>query len=146
MSIVQTFVSTVVTMDSSFFFSILIGYAVKIIKNSCIVGVFLAGLNYLWYHQIINIKWNKLQWISRGTLTTLANISTYIQSIGNTRDQGTGSLTMTCFSIPFTASMSCGFTIGFLKGWYEQTMSGQQKKYAFLYKWKKYFSIWEIVR
>lgn len=139
MSIVQTFVSTVVTMDSSFFFSILIGYAVKIIKNSCIVGVFLAGLNYLWYHQIINVKWNKLQRISQGTLTTLANISTYIQSIGNTRDQGTGSLTMTCFSISFTASMSCGFTIGFLKGWYEQAMDRTTEEICISLQMKEIF-------
>jgi hypothetical protein len=35
-------------------------------------------------------------------------------------DQGTGSLTMTCFSISFPASMSTGFTIGFSKRWYEE--------------------------
>ena len=46
-SIVQTFVLTVVTMGGSFFLGILIGYALKIIKTAVIVGVFLAGLNYL---------------------------------------------------------------------------------------------------
>ena len=35
MSIVQTFVSTGVTMGGGFFLGSLIGYAVKIIKNSC---------------------------------------------------------------------------------------------------------------
>ena len=35
-------------------------------------------------------------------------------------DQGTGSLTMTSFDIPLTGSMSAGFTIGFMKEWYDE--------------------------
>ena len=64
------------TIGGGFFIGILIGYALKkVIKLvAVIVGLFLAGLAYLQYHQIANINWNKLQTVlSEGTITTLSN-------------------------------------------------------------------------
>jgi uncharacterized membrane protein (Fun14 family) len=71
------------TMGGSFFVGILIGYALKkVIKIvAVIVGLFLAGLAYLQYHQIANINWNKLQTISEGAITTLSNAITQIPGI-----------------------------------------------------------------
>ena len=50
------------TIAGGFFAGILIGYALKkVIKIAAvIVGLLLAGLAYLQYHQIANINWNKL--------------------------------------------------------------------------------------
>jgi uncharacterized membrane protein (Fun14 family) len=62
-SIVESFGPTAATMGGGFFVGFLIGYALKkVIKMvAVIVGLFLAGLAYLQYHQIANINWNKLQ-------------------------------------------------------------------------------------
>jgi uncharacterized membrane protein (Fun14 family) len=62
MSIIENFAPTAATMGGCFFVGVLIGYAIKkVIKIlSIIVGLFLAGLAYLQYHQIANINWNKL--------------------------------------------------------------------------------------
>jgi uncharacterized membrane protein (Fun14 family) len=86
-----------------------------------IVGLFLAGLAYLQYHQIANINWNKLQTVSEGAITTLANLTMQIPGIssssGDVHAAATvSSLAMTSFGIPLTGSMSAGFTIGFIKG------------------------------
>ena len=85
-----------------------------------IVGLFLAGLAYLQYHQIVNINWNRLQTVSEGIITTLSNVI-IMQIPGISGDDGhaaatASSLAMTSFGIPLTGSMSAGFTIGFLKG------------------------------
>jgi uncharacterized membrane protein (Fun14 family) len=112
------------TMGGGFFVGILIGYALKkVIKIvAVIVGLFLAGLAYLQYHQIATIDWNKLQQVSEGALTTLANVTTQIPGIsGSGVADGyaavtASSLAMTSFGIPLTGSMSAGFTIGFMKG------------------------------
>jgi uncharacterized membrane protein (Fun14 family) len=79
----------------------------KVIKLvAVIVGLFLAGLAYLQYYQIANINWNKLQHISEGTITTLANISTQIPGIsGDYHAAATALLAMTSFGIPLTGSM-----------------------------------------
>ena len=84
-----------------------------------IVGLFLAGLAYLQYNQIANINWNKLQYMSEGTIKTHANLSTQIPGIsGGSVDTHApaASLAMTSFGIPLTGSMSAGLTIGFMKG------------------------------
>jgi uncharacterized membrane protein (Fun14 family) len=82
-----------------------------------IVGLFLAGLAYLQYHQIANINWNKLQHISEGAITTLSNAILQIQSSSDGHATATAfSLAMTSFGIPLTSSLSVGFTIGFMKG------------------------------
>jgi uncharacterized membrane protein (Fun14 family) len=119
LSIVENFGSTAATVGGGFFVGVLIGYALKkVIKIvAVLIGLFLAGLAYLQYHQIANINWNKLQQVSEGAITTLSNTITQIQDIGYTSNQSaTTSLAMTSFGIPFTGSMSAGFTIGFMKG------------------------------
>jgi uncharacterized membrane protein (Fun14 family) len=117
----DNFSSTLASLGGGFFVGILIGYALKkVIKIvAVIVGLFLAGLAYLQYHQIASINWNKLLTISEGTLTTLANITMQIPGIssGDGHAAATASsLAMTSFGIPLTGSMSAGFTIGFIKG------------------------------
>ncbi len=113
-------ISYAATLGGGFFVGVLIGYALKkVIKLlAVIVGLFLAGLAYLQYHQIANINWNKLQTVSEGTITALSNLITQIPGIAYTSDQTAtaSSLAMTSFGIPLTGSMSAGFTIGFLKG------------------------------
>jgi uncharacterized membrane protein (Fun14 family) len=59
----------------------------KIIKIvAVIVGLFLAGLAYLQYHQIDNINWNKLQTVSEGTIITISNAIIQIPGIINSGD------------------------------------------------------------
>jgi uncharacterized membrane protein (Fun14 family) len=123
MNIVESFAPTAATLGGGFFVGVLIGYALKkVIKLvSVIIGLFLAGLVYLQYHQIANINWNKLQHMSEGTVTTLSNLTMQIPGIsgssGDSHATSTASLlTMTSFGIPLTGSMSAGFTIGFIKG------------------------------
>jgi len=119
---IESFGSTAVTMGGGFFAEILIGYALKkVIKIlAVIVGLFLAGLSYLQYNQIANINWNKLQQVSEEALTTVANLTMQIPGIsadGHAAAATTSSLSaLTSFGIPFTGSMSAGFTIGFMKG------------------------------
>jgi uncharacterized membrane protein (Fun14 family) len=121
-SIVESFGPTAATIGGGFFVGVLIGYALKkVIKLvAVIVGLFLAGLAYLQYHQIANINWNKLQTVSEGAITTLSNaIIMQIPGIssGDVHSAATtSSLALTSFGIPLTGSMSAGFTIGFLKG------------------------------
>ena len=119
-SIVESLGPTAATMGGGFFVDILIGYALKkVIKILAVIaGLFLAGLAYLQHHQIASINWGKLQHISEGAITTLSNAMTQIPGIGYTSDQTAtaSSLAMTSFGIPFTGSMSAGFTIGFIKG------------------------------
>ena len=76
MTIIESFGPTAATMGGGFFVGVLIGYALKkVIKLlAVIVGLFLAGLAYLQYHQIANISWNKLQTVSEGIITTLSNL------------------------------------------------------------------------
>ncbi len=59
---IESLGSTAATMGGGFFVCVLIGYALKkVIKIlAVIVGLFLAGIAYLQYHQIANINWNKL--------------------------------------------------------------------------------------
>jgi uncharacterized membrane protein (Fun14 family) len=124
MNIIKSFGSTAATLGGDFFVGVLIGYALKkVIKLvAVIVGLFLAGLAYLQYNQIANIKWNRLQQVSEGAITTLSNALTQIPYISNgSSDVHAGaatasSLAMTNFGIPLTGSMSAGFTIGFIKG------------------------------
>ena len=80
---IESFGLTAATMGGGFFVGLLIGYAIKkVIKFlAVIVGLFLAGLAYLQYHQIANINWNKHQQVSEGALTTLANLTMQIPFI-----------------------------------------------------------------
>jgi uncharacterized membrane protein (Fun14 family) len=121
-SVVESFVPTAATLGGGFFVGALIGYALKkVIKLvAVIVGLFLAGLAYLQYHQIVNINWSKFQQVSEGAITTLSNLTMQILGIGggsvnSSHAATTASVAMTNF-IPLTGSMSAGFTIGFIKG------------------------------
>jgi uncharacterized membrane protein (Fun14 family) len=123
MGTIESFGPTAAMMGGGFFVGILIGYALKkVIKLlALIVGLFLAGLAYLQYHQIANINWNKLQTVSEGALATVANLTMQIPGISASSSDvhaaaTTSSLAMTSFGIPFTGSMSAGFTLGFIKG------------------------------
>ena len=121
MSIIESFVPNAATMGGGFIVGILIGYALKkVIKIvAVIVGLFLAGLAYLQYHQIANINWNKLQTVSEDAITTISNaIIIQIPGFGDSSHAAVtaSSLAMTSFGIPLTGSMSAGFTIGFMKG------------------------------
>src|SRR5919107_1214409 len=113
---------TAAILGGGFFVGVVIGYALKkVIKIvAVIVGLFLAGLAYLQYHQIASINWNKLQTVSEGAITTLSNAITQISGISNSVDSShtatTASLAMTNIGIPLTGSMSAGFTLGFIKG------------------------------
>ena len=80
---IESFAPTAATMGGGFFVGLLIGYAIKkVIKLlAVIVGLFLAGLAYLQYHQIANINWNKHQQVSEGALITLANLTMQIPFI-----------------------------------------------------------------
>ena len=75
MNIIESFRPAAATLEGDFFVGLLVGYALKkIIKIvSIITGVFLVGLAYLQYHQIVNINWNKLQQVSEGATTSLSN-------------------------------------------------------------------------
>jgi uncharacterized membrane protein (Fun14 family) len=104
-SIVESFGPTAATMGGGFFVGILIGYALKkVIKLlAVIVGLFLAGLAYLQYHQVANINWSKLQTVlSEGAITTLSNaIIIQIPAFGDSSyATATASLVMTSFGIP----------------------------------------------
>src|ERR671910_805289 len=118
---IESFAPTAATLGGDFFIGILIGYALKkVIKLlAVIVGLFLAGLAYLQYHQIANINWNKLQTVSEDAITTLSNaIMMQIPGISGDISHAVAtasSLAMTSFGIPLTGSMSAGFTIGFIK-------------------------------
>jgi uncharacterized membrane protein (Fun14 family) len=119
---IESFGPTAATLGGGFFVGLLIGYALKkVIKIVAVmVGLFLAGLAYLQYHQIANINWNKLQQISEGALTTVVNLTLQIPGIssgdGHAAAASSSSLAMTSFGIPLTGSISVGFTIGFMKG------------------------------
>ena len=123
MSIIENLAPTAATLGGGFFVGILVGYAVKkVIKIvAVIIGIFLAGLAYLQSQQIANINWNKLQTVSEGALTTVANLTMQIPGISASSSDvhaaaTASSLAMTSFGIPFTGSMSAGFTLGFIKG------------------------------
>ena len=82
----------VMTLGGGFFGGILIGYALKkVIKIlSIVVGLFLAGLAYLQYQQIAKINWDKLQSVSQGAISNLANATTQISNnIGGDHDHTT---------------------------------------------------------
>ena len=96
-------------VGAGFFGGLLLGYAIKKVVKviAVIVGLFIAGLTYLQYHQIASFNWDKIE----GTITLLANTS------ANTfNDYSIETLGLTNFGIPLTSGMSAGFAIGFLRG------------------------------
>ena len=107
----------VATIGGGFFGGILIGYALKKVVKlvAIVVGLFLAGLAYLRYQQIVNIDWYKLQPVSQNAALTLLNSTKYIPGLTNVGGHTTN-LTMSDLGIPLTGSMAVGFTLGFVRG------------------------------
>jgi uncharacterized membrane protein (Fun14 family) len=110
-----------ITLSSGvgFFAGILLGYALKkVIKIAAIIiGLFIAGLDYLQHQQIASINWNRIEQVSEGIVITLANTPTLSGSGADNNNDGLGLAISEFSSMPFTiGSMSAGFTIGFLKG------------------------------
>ena len=102
-------VSITTTMGGGFLAGLVTGWALrKLIKLvAVIVGLFFGGIIYLQSQTIINIDWDKLQYVSETSLSTIGNsisasgdISNIIGNIG----------------LPLTGSLSAGFAIGFMKG------------------------------
>jgi uncharacterized membrane protein (Fun14 family) len=107
----DTLASMSTSIGGGFFGGLLIGYALKkVIKMlAVVVGLFLAGLAFLQYHQIASIHWHKVE----GAITKLATLTS---STINDNNNIASLATMSNFGIPLTSSMSIGFTIGFMKG------------------------------
>ena len=103
-------------IGGGFFAGILIGYALKKVVKvvAVVVGLFFAGLAYLQYQQIIDIKWAKLQAVSQNTVITVANATTHIPGFGASHH--VSALAISNLGIPLTGSMSMGFAVGFMKG------------------------------
>jgi uncharacterized membrane protein (Fun14 family) len=113
----DTLTSMSTGIGGGFFGGLLIGYALKkVIKMiAIVVGLFLATLAYLQYHQIATIHWHRLE----GAITKLA--ATAAATTTGTINDNNNSIAvlaamMSNFGIPLTSSMSVGFTIGFMKG------------------------------
>lgn len=102
------------TLGGGFFGGILIGYALKKVVKvvAVVVGLFFAGVAYLQYQQIIDIRWAKLQAVSQNAVTTLANATTQIPGFSGSDH----TVALSNLGIPLTGSMSMGFAIGFMKG------------------------------
>ena len=103
-------------IGGGFITGLLVGYALKKVVKlvAVVVGLFFAGLAYLQYQQIINIKWAKLQAVSQNAIITVANATTHIPGIGASHHAS--ALAISNLGIPLTGSMSIGFAIGFMKG------------------------------
>ena len=103
------------TLSGGFFVGILIGYALKKVVKlvAVVVGLFLAGLAYLQYQQIVDISWNKIPRLLQNAANVLENATTQIPGFSSDH---TAALVMTNFGIPLTGSMAMGFAVGFMKG------------------------------
>jgi uncharacterized membrane protein (Fun14 family) len=118
MELNSTFIATV---GGGFFLGVLIGYALKKVVKlvAIVVGLFFAGLAYLQYQQVAVINWGKLQSVSEGAVTMLANATTQIPSGVSGESVGGGqtiTAAMANFGIPLTGSMAMGFAVGFMRG------------------------------
>jgi uncharacterized membrane protein (Fun14 family) len=88
---------------------ILIGYAVKKVLRIglVILGTFFAALTYLQFQGLLSVNWDKVEMISKNTMSTL------IES------EITGNATNSVFTnlgLPLTGGMAMGFAVGFMKG------------------------------
>jgi uncharacterized membrane protein (Fun14 family) len=81
----------------------------KVVKIvAVVVGLFIAGLAYLQYQQIVSIDWNRIE----GLLTSM--LGNIVNQISN--GQNTSAFASFDFGIPLTSGMSAGFAVGFMKG------------------------------
>jgi uncharacterized membrane protein (Fun14 family) len=88
---------------------ILIGYAVKKVLRIglVILGTFFAALTYLQFQGLLSVNWDKVEMISKNTVSTL--IESEIS--GNTTNS-----VFTNLGLPLTGSMAMGFAVGFMRG------------------------------
>jgi uncharacterized membrane protein (Fun14 family) len=107
--------SITATLGGGFFAGVIIGYVLKKVVKlvAVVVGLFLAGLAYLQYQQIVSISWNKIPRLLQNAASSLANATTQIPSFSSDH---TAALAMTNFGIPLTGSLAMGFAVGFMKG------------------------------
>jgi len=105
------------TIGGGFFAGVLIGYTLKKVVKvlAVVVGLFIAGLAYLQYQQIVSINWNKFQLVIQSAVSTLAYTTAQIPGFSNASTHPTA-LAISDLGIPLTGSMSFGFAIGFMKG------------------------------
>jgi uncharacterized membrane protein (Fun14 family) len=98
----------------------LIGFTLKKMMKilAVVAGIFLAVLIYLESQGIMTVNWEKLQSMSQGVLSAIANIVSTGQISSSTSYSAPIILptTMTNVGIPLTGSAAMGFTIGFMKG------------------------------
>jgi uncharacterized membrane protein (Fun14 family) len=73
---IENFSSLGTMLSGGFFVDILIGYALKkVVKIAAVIlGLFLAALAYLQYHEIATVNWDKLQRPSEHAVITISNI------------------------------------------------------------------------
>jgi uncharacterized membrane protein (Fun14 family) len=108
--VMESFSPIVTTVSGGFLTGIFIGLALKkVIKLfTIIVGLFLAGLAFLQYQQIVSLDLNRIEGLFTlmlGNITSQIPHSQYITTI-----------IISDLGIPLTSSMSAGFAIGFMKG------------------------------
>jgi uncharacterized membrane protein (Fun14 family) len=98
------------TIGGGFVGGFLLGFAIKKVAKliAIMVGLFIAGLAYLQYHQVASIDWNRIEAL---VTTALGNVTSQM----GTQDM-TAALAMSSFGIPLTGSLSAGFAVGFVKG------------------------------
>lgn len=106
---VESLGSIATSLISGTVVGILVGYAVKKVLRIglVILGTFFAALAYLNYQGLLSVNWEKMEIISRGTLTTLIDS----EITGNTANPILSNL-----GLPLTGGMAMGFAIGFVKG------------------------------
>ena len=99
------------TIGGGFFGGVLLGYALKKVVKllAIIVGLFIGGLAYLQYQQVVSIDWNRIEALVTAALGNATSQMSTSQDIGAT-------LAISNFGIPLTGSMSAGFAVGFMKG------------------------------
>jgi uncharacterized membrane protein (Fun14 family) len=96
------------TIGGGFFIGMILGYAIKKVVRiaTIIVGLFIAGLAFLQYQQMVFINWDKFE----------VSIAALASAMTSTINENSIVLTTSNFGIPLSGSMASGFTVGFLKG------------------------------
>ncbi len=87
---------------------ILVGYAVKKVLRIglVILGTFFAALTYLQYQGLLTVNWDKIEMVSRNSLTTILDS----EMTGNAANSMLINL-----GLPLTGGMAMGFAFGFMK-------------------------------
>ena len=105
----------VFSAGSGFLFGTAAGYALrKVMKIAAVViGLFVAGLAYLSYKGLIDVKWVAMENATRSTLTNVAGQA--VHALNNTASQfAAHSSAITASGVPLAAAF--GFVPGLLTG------------------------------